>query len=501
MFERSDSPSASPVDAETRGWIDARWQWLAEQFGTARLYRCPVVLPSPEFFPDPFDGSQEDARLLLDRVCGYMDIPPHSVELSFLDDNNPVHQEGAAQRTAGLYQAAGDKSRIWIEVGNLTDPLALVAIMAHELGHVHLLGTGRIADDAEDHEPLTDLFTVFVGLGVITANAVIREKNLRYGRYYAWSVSRVGYLTMPAYGYALAKFAQARGEQQPEWAKDLRPDMQAEFAAATRLLTAGVSPAVERQPELAMDEEDGEAESREPDRGELADKEFAEAPPDRRALTVDELRRRYASGDRDFRDISVCGQSLRGLDLSGSALNGTDLSGADLTQAVLADCDLRLADLQEAVLCEANLRRADLRDADLSGADLARADLTGADIRSADFSEGNLGGADLTQTLRNHRTDFRGVALATVLCDVDLSQEDRRPTAERLVGKAGRASAYAFLGFVAGMFIGQFAGNLITGGQRNDLAFHCVLAGGICGGILLGMIGFRHPRRQPPNSP
>ena len=65
------------------------------------------------------------------------------------------------------------------------------------LGHVHLLGHGRIDDEAEDHEPLTDLLTVLFGMGVFTANAVIREHHWDAGPVSGWSINRRGYLGMP----------------------------------------------------------------------------------------------------------------------------------------------------------------------------------------------------------------------------------------------------------------------------------------------------------------
>jgi hypothetical protein len=50
-------------------------------------------------------------------------------------------------------------------------PVALVSTLAHELGHVLLLADGRISAQQQDHEPLTDLLTIFFGLGIFSANA------------------------------------------------------------------------------------------------------------------------------------------------------------------------------------------------------------------------------------------------------------------------------------------------------------------------------------------
>lgn len=146
--------------------------------------------------------------------------------------------EGQWQGALGTYRAEGDKFLVSVEAANLDDPLALVATMVHELGHVHLLGHGRISNETEDHEPLTDLLTVYLGLGVITANSVIREAYLRVGEYSGWQVGRRGYLTMPIYGYALALFAQARGDDGAGWSRELRPDVRSAFNQSMRVLAA-----------------------------------------------------------------------------------------------------------------------------------------------------------------------------------------------------------------------------------------------------------------------
>lgn len=232
-----------PVEPEMRAWIDSRWKWLEEQFGIALLRDRDVVLPNPNYFPDAYEGTQDDIRRMLDRVCVYMSIDPETVELSLYDDSDPVagHPmfDGAMRpSTAGLYHADGGKYRVWLELGGLEDPLGLVATMAHELGHVHLLGHGRIADDTEDHEPLTDLLTVFMGLGIFTANSVIREQSWQDGQYSGWKMSRQGYLGMREFGYAFARFARSRGEERPLWSRELRPDVRSALNEASRLLAA-----------------------------------------------------------------------------------------------------------------------------------------------------------------------------------------------------------------------------------------------------------------------
>jgi hypothetical protein len=236
MFGWLRSKAECPVDPQAKEWIERRMLWLADAFGWERMRSARVILPTPEFFPDPYSGSDEDARGMLDRVCGYMGIDPGTVELSIYEDRNPVFEGEWRQGTAGLYHEEEGRFRVWVEVANLDDPLALVGTLAHELGHVHMLGHGRVSDEEEDHEPLTDLLTVFLGLGVFTANSVIHENYWHEGQVSGWSMGRRGYLTMPMYGYAFALFARARGEDHPRWARELRLDVRSAFKQGARFL-------------------------------------------------------------------------------------------------------------------------------------------------------------------------------------------------------------------------------------------------------------------------
>jgi hypothetical protein len=229
-----------PVDVAQQQWIESRWQWLATEFGGSILREGPVVLPTVEYFPDPYRGTEDDARTVFERVCGYMRVDPGRIHLGFYSEAGPdlgeeFRVEGYRTGTAGLHRA-GDEPQIWIESSRLDDPAGLVSTMAHELGHVHLISDGRVARDTEDHEPLTDLLTVYFGLGVIRANSYLREKRKAGLKYTTWSLSRTGYLLAPAYAYALALFARDCDETHPAWARELRPDVRQPFTQGLRFL-------------------------------------------------------------------------------------------------------------------------------------------------------------------------------------------------------------------------------------------------------------------------
>jgi hypothetical protein len=236
---------ASPVAAEEQAWIEGRFDWLTHQFGVERMCAAPVVLPSPRFFPDPYHGRPDDLPPLFGRVCGYLGLDPSRFDLALYSEADRPRLEDEAGRpvggTAGLYQG-GERPVIWVEYSQLADPPALVATLVHEACHDLLLGSGRLRGDEPDYEPVTDLLSVFLGLGVLTANSTIRESYWTSGNVSGWRIGRQGYLTQPMYGYALALFAWQRGERKPPWAGEVRLDVRVPLKQGLRYLGGAGGP-------------------------------------------------------------------------------------------------------------------------------------------------------------------------------------------------------------------------------------------------------------------
>jgi hypothetical protein len=397
--------------------------WLAEQFGTNRLREVTVVLPTHEFFPDDYSATHAGACVILNRVCSYLAVNAKDIDLRLFEDRNPNSQGETQQGPVGMYEPVEGKHRVWVEIKNLHDPLALVATMAHELGHVILLGQHRVDHDASDHEPLTDLLTVFMGLGVVTANAVIREAYQDYAHWSRWRISRQGYLTMPMFAYALALFARIREENEPAWAKHLRLDVRKPFKQACQFLDQlpdiPCPQSIPPYPFPASKSSAG-AETIEP-----------AAEPDAVTWTSKALLSCYQAGQRDFTDADLSGLDLHDQDLSGVTMAQASLQSCNLTGAVLAHADLTDADLSRAILRQVDLSHAKLNDAELRKADLSHASLECADIRGADFTAAILHKAILRGAIRDRRTDMTNVDLSEIIADGDLKTERLDGTSNR----------------------------------------------------------------------
>ncbi len=205
-----------PLGTWEKTWTETRMRWLADQLGVDRLLKATVILPDEDYFPEPYDGSEGAVRRLMERVAGYMGVDPGPIRLEVCADEQ---LPGAA----GHYDAS-EGVTVRVAASQLASPQRLVATLAHELAHQILLGGGLLDADRPDHEWVTDLLPVFLGIGVFAANSVIREQYGQTGHTSWWVIGRQGYLPARIFGYAFALFAFVRGEERPAWANELRLD-------------------------------------------------------------------------------------------------------------------------------------------------------------------------------------------------------------------------------------------------------------------------------------
>lgn len=232
-----------PVDPDSREWIEANMKWFAEEFGDSRL-KAPVILPVDEFFPFGLDGTEVQAHRMFAHICGFMEVNPDDVHLEFAEHDEPLttgtlEYNWSSDAPAGTYED-NVYTKITISRAHLGNALGFVATAAHELGHFLLLGQDRLDADEPDNEPLTDLLTVYFGLGIFGANASLVERQYEGAIGMAgWGYSRTGYLDFPMWGYSHAVFAHARGEDKPPWAAYLRPDVRALFKRGMKYIQQG----------------------------------------------------------------------------------------------------------------------------------------------------------------------------------------------------------------------------------------------------------------------
>jgi hypothetical protein len=224
------------VDPAAKAWVEERLQWLAGEFGEEVGFEFRVIEPTPEYFPDDYDGSKKSARGLFGRVCEYMGVVSETMKLKVYDEPRNlwlVNDKGdyLPSGAAGFYEGA----TIRIAADQLGDPMALVGTMAHELAHYRLLGEGRAMSEQYDNELLTDLTVVFFGLGIFLANTP-RHYDSLLTIWPGTDLKKPEYMTPSMFGYALAHVAWFREERHPAWTKHLTSGARANLKEGLRFL-------------------------------------------------------------------------------------------------------------------------------------------------------------------------------------------------------------------------------------------------------------------------
>lgn len=231
---KSSAPKC-PITEDIRVWMENSFLWLMTQFGQHSIINSHTLTPEPSSFPFAFTGTEEDVFNLVKALCPLMNIDPQSIDIEFYADhiieynNQPGFQLSSQQEenegaSAGLYAGKKENGKflIAIEKEQLKDTEKLVATLAHELAHIKILGEGHLKIN---DEYLTDLVTVFFGIGIFTANSSFRF----YSQQEKWGYSKQGYLLQQEWGYALALYAYIKQERTPAWINFLTPNIKSDF--------------------------------------------------------------------------------------------------------------------------------------------------------------------------------------------------------------------------------------------------------------------------------
>jgi len=120
-------PPSCPCDPAAKAWVEERLHWLSEEFEDHAFNGRRIVLPTPEFFPDPYDGSKRAVRALLNRVCEFLDVVPDLVSLKFVADAGKIWLVNEAgdylPHAAGTFEEGESKFIIRIDKSGLGDPM------------------------------------------------------------------------------------------------------------------------------------------------------------------------------------------------------------------------------------------------------------------------------------------------------------------------------------------------------------------------------------------
>ncbi len=233
---RKKIPNKCPVTEENRVWLEDSFHFLLDLFDREKVKTRKQLIPHHSDFPIRYLGNAETAFSTMEIVAKQMEVLPQDIHLDFYDHGMKAISTGGPfgnrifletekdKSSAGLYwgRQEDNKYHIWLERKKLKQPENMVAVLAHEIAHIKLLGEKRIENN---DEKLTDLVTIIFGLGIFNANAAFQS----YSGFDSSGWQKTGYLTQMEWGYALALFAWMRGEQAPGWTEHLSLNVKGDF--------------------------------------------------------------------------------------------------------------------------------------------------------------------------------------------------------------------------------------------------------------------------------
>ncbi|MCY1007822.1 hypothetical protein OV079_20145 [Nannocystis pusilla] len=232
---------------------EERQEWLLEGLGALlrqadwQHFVCtPIVLPRPEFFPDRFTRSAAGVLRLVRRLFRYADLEL-GAEIELYEGRPPApegpvalgathHHEGAAGLFLGIEAGV---ARFGADLALLDDPGGITATLAHEVAHAYRSHHALCVEDHDLEEELTDMTAVFLGFGVLSANAALRHTSepIYDGTLRSrWSVQRLGYLSPQELCFLLAAQVHARGAGREAVLACLGTNQASYFRAALRRL-------------------------------------------------------------------------------------------------------------------------------------------------------------------------------------------------------------------------------------------------------------------------
>ena len=176
-----------------------------------------TVTPTKDFYERTFDGTEKDAKFILERTMELMNIQNEDIKLDFFSDSpiemadgtiltTPADLNGSWKSASGTFEQTENGTIISIETGQLKNPISLIATISHELSHHILLGENRIE---ENDEFLTDFTAITYGFGIFIGNSRFQFSSQGFG----WQSSSQGYLPEQIIAYAMAWLSKERNEK------------------------------------------------------------------------------------------------------------------------------------------------------------------------------------------------------------------------------------------------------------------------------------------------
>ena len=203
------------MDRDVEAFHIQCWSWLLRHDQSGDFEQTPLVLPTAEFFPASETEGHERAAYILGHVLEHARMGNWPVELVPQQERAgrvgllaTVHNIG---NPAGTFCNQGNTGRISYDPGLIDQPIPLIAVFAHELGHYLCSAFHEPPPGGWDlNEPATDVAACFLGFGIFGANASFEYSQFADHDIQGWQSRTLGYITEAEWVFNLAIFCALR---------------------------------------------------------------------------------------------------------------------------------------------------------------------------------------------------------------------------------------------------------------------------------------------------
>ncbi|MCA9708462.1 MAG: zinc ribbon domain-containing protein [Myxococcales bacterium] len=195
-----------------RAWLIEQLAALVKARGVGPLVGNPLIEPTEEFFPDPWAGGEPSVRRLARRLLRLVGVEDYPVDVSVLDEGTSIAGGTSGVSFEGLRQGT---ITFAVQAAAMRDPLVVVPAMARAVAEAYRRVHGLPIGNDAPAQRLVDVTAVFLGFGLLTANAALRHSGSGggWGRRSSRVRTRLGVLDPQSVGFLLAVQLHARGLQ------------------------------------------------------------------------------------------------------------------------------------------------------------------------------------------------------------------------------------------------------------------------------------------------
>lgn len=165
--------------ADEQAWLLEKMRELIRHRGKRTFLNAPLLEPTEEFFPDRWTPNAAGVRRLAKRVLRYAGMGSFPVEVTLsMEDAMPIFDSQGHVRghehvgdVAAWFDGLDDGvCHFGVATDRIEDPRSLAAILCHEVSHAYRERHGLQYETHDEEESLTDLTTVYLGFGILSAN-------------------------------------------------------------------------------------------------------------------------------------------------------------------------------------------------------------------------------------------------------------------------------------------------------------------------------------------